>query len=249
MTGRRKFLERVGIMASAGFLWINHLFEAKAESLILRPPGARPEHEFMSLCIKCGQCVEACPFHTLALADFGSGKPTGTPYFIPRQIPCKMCKDIPCVPACPTGALNAKTVSTPDGKLSINLARMGLAVVDRNTCVAFWGLQCDACYRVCPLIDKAITLDLHRNERTGKHAFIAPIVQSEHCTGCGMCERACINEKASVYVLPRHIALGKPNNRYLRDWKESGEEPQALPTPDASQRKAKDALDYLNRGF
>lgn len=236
-------------MASVGFLWITHLLEAKSEGMILRPPGAIAEPEFLSVCIKCGQCVEACPFGTLTLAGFGSGKPVGTPYFTARIIPCKMCKDIPCVPACPTAALSAKSVSSADGKLDINLARMGLAVIDRNTCVAYWGLQCDACYRVCPLIDKAITLDMYRNERTGKHAFIAPVIQSEHCTGCGMCERACINEKASVYVLPRHIAMGKPNERYLQGWKDSAEGPQILPTPDKGKKNEQKTLDYLNRGF
>ena len=49
---------------------------------------------------------------------------------------------------------------------------MGIAVVDNQSCIAFWGIQCDACYRACPLMDEAITLEYGRNERTGKHAFL-----------------------------------------------------------------------------
>ena len=78
---------------------------------------------------------------------------TGTPYFVARQVPCEMCEDIPCVKACPTGALDHSLTD-------INKARMGLAVlVDQETCLNFLGLRCDVCYRVCPVIDKAITLD------------------------------------------------------------------------------------------
>ncbi|MBF0320012.1 MAG: ferredoxin-type protein NapG [Nitrospirae bacterium] len=248
MTDRRQFLGQAGLMVTLGLLWTNYMIGARAEAMILRPPGGLPERSFQQLCLKCGQCVEACPFDTLRLAAIGDGRPAGTPYFVPREMPCKMCKDIPCTVACPSGALSVEAVST-NGKLDINLAKMGLAVVDRNTCVAYWGLQCDACYRVCPLIDKAITLDLFRNERTGKHAFIAPIVDSGHCTGCGLCERACINDKASIFVLPRQAALGKPSDKYLKGWEDTGIDPKPLPAPAKNKKAAGNALDYLNKGF
>ena len=35
---------------------------------------------------------------------------------------------------------------------------MGVAVIDDKNCIAFWGIQCDACYRACPLLDQAIYL-------------------------------------------------------------------------------------------
>ena len=42
---------------------------------------------------------------------------------------------------------------------------MGLAVlIDQENCLNFLGLRCDVCYRVCPVIDKAITLDPQTNE-------------------------------------------------------------------------------------
>jgi ferredoxin-type protein NapG len=159
--GRRKFLLRglrtVGLTALGGLVWSAYLDEITANKLILRPPGAINEDNFLKQCIKCGMCVEACPYDTLSLAKPGDNKPLGTPFFIPRDIPCHMCEDIPCVPVCPTNALNEKLVST-NNKLDIDKAQMGVAVVDIKNCIAFWGIQCDACYRACPLLHKAFYL-------------------------------------------------------------------------------------------
>lgn len=82
---------------------------------------------------------------------------------------------------------------------SIDDARMGLAVlVDQENCLNFQGLRCDVCYRECPKIDEAITLELERNTRTGKHARFLPTVHSDACTGCGKCEKcACWNNRQS----------------------------------------------------
>ena len=154
----------------------------------LRPPGALPEPAFLSACVRCGLCVEACPYKTLKLAEFGDGAPVGTPYFIARNIPCEMCDDIPCVKACPTGAL-AKSLT------QIYKATMGTAsLVGRETCLNMLGLRCDVCYRVCPAIDKAITLERTHNARTAKHAVFEPFVHADACTGCGKCEKSCVLE-------------------------------------------------------
>ena len=54
---------------------------------------------------------------------------------------------------------------------------MGLAVLlDHETCLNWQGLRCDVCYRVCPLVDKAITLERIHNDRTGIHAKLIPTV-------------------------------------------------------------------------
>ena len=31
----------------------------------LRPPGALDERDFLARCIKCGRCIEACPYKAL----------------------------------------------------------------------------------------------------------------------------------------------------------------------------------------
>ena len=250
-TNRRKFLlsgaQAIALVGLGGLVWGAFLQESKADPLILRPPGALSEKEFLKTCIKCGLCVEACPFDTLKLADAGSGKPIGTPYFEPRGIPCEMCEDIPCVPVCPTDALDSKLVSNAEG-LDINLAKMGVAVVDKEHCVAYWGIQCDACYRACPLLGEAIKLELKRNERTGKHSYLLPVVESEVCTGCGKCEKACITEKAAIIVLPREIALGKVGANYIKGW-ETEDEMRLQEVKGGIQKKPDSKVrDYLNSG-
>jgi len=226
LSDRRKFILNMargfGLATMGGFIWSAYVDEVTASQLLLRPPAAIGEEDFLKTCIKCGLCVEACPYDTLLLAAPGDNKPIGTPYFVPRDIPCYMCPDIPCVPVCPTGALNESSV-TKDGVLDINSADMGLAVIDEASCVAFWGIQCDACYRACPLLDVAITIEYQKNERTGKHAFLKPVVQADACTGCGMCEHACITEKPAIYILPREVAEGKAGTHYIKGWDKEDE--------------------------
>lgn len=257
MPGRREFLRKAvkgaGLATAGGLAWAGFIEEGRSAPLILRPPGALPERKFLASCIRCGMCVEACPYDMLSLARPGDHKPVGTPYFTPRTNPCRMCTDIPCVPACPSGALDRSLVSTKNDNnesvLDINLARMGLAVIDRETCIAYSGIQCDACYRACPLIDRAISVEYTRIERTGKHAMLAPLVHSASCTGCGMCENACVTAKASIFVLPLDIAMGKPGTRYIRGWEEQDEERLKDVTGSVkteTPRSSRAPIDYLN---
>ncbi len=258
---RRKFIFRSvkmsGLAVLGGLIWGGYLNEAKSSPLIIRPPGAIPERDFLSACIRCGLCVDACKDkvglnYPLRLAKLGDQKPIGTPYFIPRDKPCIMCTDIPCVPICPTEALDDSMVTSKSGELDINMSRMGLAMVDRDSCIAFWGIQCDVCYRVCPLIDKAITLDYARNKRTGKHAFLIPVVNSDYCTGCGICEERCVTEKAAIFILPRELAMGKVGSHYIKGWDKADElrlknRPSDFTTE--TLRSKKKSTDYLNEGI
>lgn len=186
----------------------------RAEAVALRPPGALAEDDFLSACVRCGLCVRDCPYDTLKLAEAGEGQSIGTPFYNAREIPCEMCEHIPCVVACPTGALDK-------GLTDINEAKMGIAVlVGHETCLNYLGLRCEVCYRVCPLIDVAITLERSHNERTGKHAMFIPTVHTDKCTGCGKCEKACVTEEASIRVLPAALAVGQMGAHYRLGWKE-----------------------------
>lgn len=189
--------------------------QAKAlPPLAIRPPGALAEHDFQGACIRCGLCVRDCPYNILELAKPEQAVATGTPFFVARTLPCEMCEDIPCVKACPTGALDHKLTD-------IVKAKMGLAVlVDHETCLNFLGLRCDVCYRVCPLIDKAITLERIHNPRTGKHTMFLPTVHSDACTGCGKCEKGCVLDEAAIKVYPIALAKGKLGEHYRLGWEE-----------------------------
>jgi ferredoxin-type protein NapG len=164
----------------------------------LRPPGARAEPAFAAACVRCGLCVRACPYGTLHLAPPGGEVLTGTPWFEARSVPCEMCRDIPCLKACPTGALDPALAS-------VEAARMGIAeVVNRENCLSLQGMHCDACYRACPVRGRAITLE-QRLDGAGRRIFV-PTVHASACTGCGKCEHACVPDVAAIRVVPRGLA-------------------------------------------
>ena len=218
------------------------LYSRQSHSLpaeALRPPGALEEADFVSACIRCGLCVRDCPFDILDLAKPGNNVTIGTPYFTARDIPCEMCDDIPCVKACPTGALDHDLDKIDD-------ARMGLAVLmDEENCLNFQGLRCDVCYRVCPAINEAITLEHVSNQRSGKHAMFIPTVHSDHCTGCGKCEHACVLEEAAIKVLPLKLAKGELGHHYRWGWKEKDKAGSSLVQPDLQHRyNLPKGLDY-----
>lgn len=254
VSDRRRFFLNIarafGLATLGALTWSAYVDEVTASQLTLRPPAALDEEDFLKTCIKCGMCVEACPYDTLKLAKPGDNKPLGTPYFTPRDIPCYMCPDIPCVPVCPTDALDITKVSK-NNKLDINMADMGVAVVDSKNCIAFWGIQCDACYRACPILGEAITIEYTKNERTGKHAFMKPVVNSDYCTGCGLCEKACVTEKAAIYVLPREVALGKAGDYYIKGWDKKDEKrlENASEIKTTTELSKKSAVDSLNSGL
>ncbi len=80
-----------GYVALGGLVWGGYVDDNKKAEPLLRPPGAIDEDDFLKACIKCGLCVEACPYDTLKLAVPEDDKVNGTPYFIAREIPCYMC--------------------------------------------------------------------------------------------------------------------------------------------------------------
>jgi len=200
----------------------------------LRPPGALPERDFLGACVRCGLCVRDCPYDILSLADLGDGPAHGTPYFIARTGPCEMCDDIPCVAACPTGALDK-------GLKRIDDAEMGIAVLlGRDTCLNLKGLRCDVCYRVCPALDAAITLERRHNDRSGAHAIFEPVVHPDACTGCGKCEKSCVLDEAAIKVLPLRLARGGSDAHYQYGWEAKDK---------AGGPLVPDLIDLPNRGF
>ena len=155
----------------------------------LRPPGALPEEEFLSRCIHCGQCGEACPNRTIKYFALENGWDSlDTPYIIPREKGCILC--MKCGEVCPTGAI---TEIVHEAEAILDQVKMGHARVDEQLCLSYQGKTCGVCYRACPLQDIAITVG--RLEQ--------PHV-TDQCVGCGLCERSCIQMPQAIRIIPNY---------------------------------------------
>jgi ferredoxin-type protein NapG len=156
----------------------------------LRPPGALPEAEFASACIRCGQCAEVCPNQCIQFFDASAGlDKMDTPYIVPREKACILC--MKCGDACPSGALAPIEREVAD---IVEKVAMGRARVDTSLCLSYQGKTCGVCYRACPLPDLAI--------KTGR--LEQPMV-TEWCVGCGLCERSCIQIPQAIKIIPSHL--------------------------------------------
>ncbi|QKF07080.1 4Fe-4S dicluster domain-containing protein [Berryella wangjianweii] len=157
---------------------------ALPESALLHPPGARHDGAFAAQCVKCGKCIEACPYQALHAAPFDAGAKAGTPVIDARAQACRLCDGFPCVAACPTGALSP-VASRED-------VRMGTAVINRDLCLSYKAMRCEVCYRVCPFIDEAISINYGAREGDSTHAVFAPVIAEDKCVGCGLCVERCV---------------------------------------------------------
>jgi len=148
----------------------------------IRPPGALPEGSFLSKCTGCGDCLQVCPAQ--CITRIPDGEPDeGTPVVVPAERACVLCTDLACTKVCEPGALLPLT--------SAAAVSMGLAWIDRGTCLPFQGTPCELCLQVCPTAPKAIEMD-----------GLRPRVAAERCTGCGLCEEHCPTRPRAVQVVP-----------------------------------------------
>ena len=168
------------------------LYASHGEADLLRPPGAHGEKDFASRCVKCGKCMEACPYIAIKPARDDAGAAVGTPMIDARAQACRLCEDFPCVEACPTNAL--RDIETRSD------VKMGVAVIDEDLCIAFQGMRCEVCYRTCPLIDEAIVIDYRLREGDAIHSVFAPVIDEDKCVGCGLCVERCVVSEPRVAI-------------------------------------------------
>jgi ferredoxin-type protein NapG len=148
----------------------------------LRPPGALPEPEFRVRCTQCDDCVRACPVSAIKI-DHSGDEGGGFPYIDVNVQPCTLCDGQPCMPACPSGALQWTPLAQID---------MGTAHYFDQTCLRFNGEECTMCVDHCPVGPKALEV---------VEGWIK--VHEDGCTGCGVCQNNCPTDPKSIIVIPK----------------------------------------------
>lgn len=151
------------------------------DHLLIRPPGALGEEEFLKRCIKCGQCMRICPTNVIQPAGLERGiESLWTPVLNNRigtsgcQLNCVACSQI-----CPTAAIRPLTLDEKHGTGEFadkGPIKIGTAFFDRNRCLP-WAMDkpCLVCQENCPVSPKAIyTRDTFQTVRDGKLMIKSP---------------------------------------------------------------------------
>jgi len=217
MSGLKEFIQRVFFHGE------NPLVDNYVENR-LRPPGAVDERRFMALCIRCNRCLEVCPYGSIKRA--GIGPTIGTPYVFPENKACYLC--MACCRLCPTGALD-RELRKPEQ------TAMGKARIDTTLCYSHLflghdvlpdtsgrkiGALCNTCYNVCPLQEKAITLEKN----------LYPVIL-DGCVGCGICTERCpTRPRRAVNVIPAGMGRADEAGFYFRKARKHYESSTAIET-------------------
>jgi len=207
--GRRRTI--TGIAAGAAVVPLMRANTGMGKSrneFLLRPPGSLDEPEFLSRCIRCGECMKVCPNNSLhpTLAEAGL-EGLWSPTLVPRigycEPSCVLCSEV-----CPTGAIWQITPKEKGWVVGVSQQnqpiRLGTAFYDRGRCLP-WAMatECIVCEEWCPVSPKAIYVEEAQViDSAGTTKILKqPRVDPSRCVGCGACEFACpLQDRPAVYV-------------------------------------------------
>ncbi|MGB6064943.1 MAG: 4Fe-4S binding protein [Desulfomonilaceae bacterium] len=146
---------------------------------LIRPPGALPESDFLTRCVRCGECMKACATNTLQPTWLKAGlEGIFTPIMIPRLAACSQTCNL-CGQVCPTGAIRDLPL------IEKKHAKVGTAWIVRQNCLVWeQDRKCLVCDEVCPY--NAISFQPAPGLKNA-----APVVIENKCSGCGLCENKC----------------------------------------------------------
>lgn len=167
---------------------------------LIRPPGARPEKEFLEACVRCGECMKVCVTNALQPVLFETGlSGTFSPRLVPRmgycEYNCTLCSQV-----CPTGAIQRLPLAQKQKFV------MGRAIFNKEICLPYAkGESCITCEEHCPLPEKAIQFREVETVRkaTGERVVVKqPFTLLKLCIGCGLCVNKCpVEGTAGVKVV------------------------------------------------
>ena len=214
LPSRRAFLgSAAGGAVFAPALLLDQRTRNKAETNpMVRPPGAvRPDTEFLSACIRCGECMRVCPTNALHPSGLENGiAGLWTPTFVFNigycEYFCGITKndieqgrlDNPanlCGMVCPTGAIRQLTHAEKIAH------KIGTAVFDHSRCLPWArGEECLTCEEQCPLPEKAIS---HRYEDVANLDWLAmPQPDRHRCDQIQAKPSRTADEQAELDAMP-----------------------------------------------
>ncbi len=169
----------------------------RASEKLIRPPGALSEPDFLTLCVKCGECMKVCPTNAIQPALNQAG-PEGlwTPVVVPRIGYCDYYCSL-CTQVCPTGALKELKIKE---KIKVSI---GSAWINKNRCIPYaLDEPCTVCEEQCPTSPKAIIMlenGILMPDGTWEFHEV-PVVDLDLCIGCGICETKCpVYDDPAIY--------------------------------------------------
>jgi polyferredoxin len=196
--GRRKFVGAALAGLCIPALKPIDTLAQRPDPLLIRPPGALAEPEFISRCIRCGECLQVCIGNALQPVFLRAGVDgMFSPVLVARvgycEFNCTLCGQV-----CPTGAIQPLEVKDKQ------LRKIGHAWFDRNRCLPYAkNVPCMVCEEHCPTPEKAIRFNhVEVEDADGRPVTLKqPYVVDGQCIGCGICETKCpLPGDAAIYV-------------------------------------------------
>ena len=163
---------------------------------VLRPPGALDDPSFNGVCLRCGNCVRACPSGIIRNAGTEAG---WMGIFTPIvSFAGDYCREdcVRCGEVCPSGALRRVP---PDGKEKVQL---GLPRVNMEICLLGEERECALCRNWCPY--GAINYVFSKDDY-----LVHPRIDPDRCNGCGACEVHCpVSPVKAIRIAPTRLDDG-----------------------------------------
>ena len=194
-------LASLGYISNASLLSVGGDRGSVRQTGFIRPPGARPEKDFLRRCLRCAQCMKACPTGGLQPVWFAAGvEGMFSPALVSRTGPC--------VPECALcGVVCPSQAILPLPLEEKQQAKIGTAVVQPGLCLA-WAEDrgCMVCQEVCPY---GAIFPVQNEGAT----FPAPVIRAQRCVGCGYCEYHCPTFVPAITIQPLG-ALRRADGQY-----------------------------------
>ena len=203
---KRVFLGALGAGAVYGLAAHFGWRRAGLHPKLIRPPGANiyeptgvrrrmTEEEFRAACVRCGECMRACPTGGLQPATFQAEFDGFYTSVLVAQVGfceqnCNACGQV-----CPSGALKPFTIQEKSD------IRLGKTEINTDTCLS-WQEGSD--YRLCLICGEHCPYAAISNPI--EEGQCRPFVDPDKCVGCGQCEHNCPTTPQRSIVISRLLS-------------------------------------------